>query len=311
MKPGALQPEVVQDLQEIDHRHLWRIASFGAIYAVSAAIAVAASQRLGGSWIGLAALIPLYVFAGAALHGISLFTHEGVHGALSPRPGWNRAIAIACALPVLQNYSAYKVLHLRHHADTGGGLDPDHYANYSQRNRMLFFMHWARLLVGYPVYIVAIPLMALKQGRLTDRLWTTFESLLLLGIAMGIVLSPIPWPWIVHGWLLPMVCINTMVNIRGMSQHTLLDEPIDSVRGTRTILTHPIVAYFMCNENYHLEHHLYPRVPWYNLPRLHRALRPGLEAERAPFIPSYWAFVKEFAVKSCVLWRGPTWPRTP
>ena len=35
--------------------------------------------------------------------------------------------------------------------------------------------------------------------------------------------------------------------------------------------------------NYHLEHHYFPRVPFYNLPRLHRALRPfydsvGLEA---------------------------------
>jgi fatty acid desaturase len=102
-----------------------------------------------------------------------------------------------------------------------------------------------------------------------------------------------------------MVAINTMVNIRGMSQHTLLEEPIHSIRGTRTILTRPLIAYFMCNENYHLEHHLYPRVPWYNLPRLHDALEPRLVEAGAPFISSYTAFLKEFAVKSLDLWRGP------
>ncbi len=42
-----------------------------------------------------------------------------------------------------------------------------------------------------------------------------------------------------------------MVNIRGMSQHTLLEHSDDDVLGTRTILTSPVVRFFMCNENFH------------------------------------------------------------
>jgi fatty acid desaturase len=95
-----------------------------------------------------------------------------------------------------------------------------------------------------------------------------------------------------------MLLINFMVNVRGMSQHTLLTECADEVRGTRSILTSRIVSFFMCNENLHLEHHLYPGVPWYHLPRVHAELRDELSARGAPYIGSYTAFVREFVWRS-------------
>jgi len=104
----------------------------------------------------------------------------------------------------------------------------------------------------------------------------------------------VPGAWLWYGWVVPMLFINTMVNIRGMSQHTLLEEADDEVRGTRTILTRPLVRYFMCNENYHLEHHLFPGVPWHHLPKVHEALEPELRRQGAPYIPSYASFVHEF-----------------
>ena len=91
-----------------------------------------------------------------------------------------------------------------------------------------------------------------------------------------------------------MLFINTMVNIRGMSQHTLLEHAQDEIQGTRSILTTPLVRFFMCNENYHLEHHLHPGVPWYGLPQLHQKLEPELRRRGAPYIRSYTAFVGEF-----------------
>jgi fatty acid desaturase len=194
---------------------------------------------------------------------------------------------------VLQNFAAYRVLHLKHHGDLGGPLDPDHYANYTGRPRLEAAMHWGRLLLGYPAYVSAIPFLGWQRGAARDRLFLSLETLAVLGLAAA------AWTWaphrlLLHGWLVPMLLINTLVNIRGMSQHTGLAEPTSPVRGSRTFLVGPVVEFFMCSENFHLEHHLFPRVPWYSLRALHAELRPRLEAERAPFTPGYLAFVRDF-----------------
>lgn len=282
----------------IEHRHLARIPLFMGLWAVGTAISVMAAASGGLALM----LLPFSVLlAAASLHGISLFTHEGVHGVLFRSRWANDALAAVCAWPVLQNFHAYRVLHLRHHAHLGAESDPDHYANYTRWTWGVFLMNWGRLLLGYPAYITAIPLLGFKHGHPRDRVGIGLE---LCAVALGLgTLFLLPWTLVLFGWLLPMVVINTLVNIRGMSQHTLLPDAQHPVRGSRTFLVNPVVQFFMCNENFHLEHHLYPGVPWYHLPFVHQQLAPELRAENAPFTPTYRAFVSTFIRES--LSRGP------
>lgn len=289
-------------LHRTDHRSLYRFASFVLLYAVSCAVIVTVTGAVSGPWSWLVC-IPFYLVAAGSLHGVSLFTHEAVHGVLSSNHAVNRAAGIACALPVMQNYSAYKVLHLRHHKHLGNEGDPDHYDNYSSWTWVVFSAHWIRLIVGYPIYLVMIPILGWRQGRPVDRRWILFEVALLGAAVAAVLWSPIGWSALLHCWLIPMIIINTFVNIRGMSQHTFLEEPDDPVQGTRSILTNAVTEYFMCNENYHLEHHLFPRVPWYNLKPLHGAIKQQLVERKAPFVRSYFEFVREFVRKS--------WARSP
>jgi fatty acid desaturase len=285
---------ILQNLHQ--SRHTYRLPVFIFLYLLSLSL-IWGGSTFQVEWNAFL-YFPIYLLAAASLHGISLFTHEGVHGVLSQSPAWNRLLSMLCALPVLQNYAAYRVLHLKHHTHLGQPGDPDRYKNYTQWSILEFLMHWGRLIIGYPVYIIAIPILGLQQGNWSDRFWIAIEMMLLMGGVWGILHLNIASEILIHAWLMPMILINFMVNVRGMSQHTLLEEEADLVRGTRSILTHPIVKFFMCNENYHLEHHLYPAVPWYNLPQLHQFIESELRSQQAPFIPSYTSFVREFVMTS-------------
>jgi fatty acid desaturase len=298
----VLANEAVKDLHRLDSRkNTLRLLIFGGAYFLAAWGAVSAAGSLHGVLFWICAP-PCWLLAGASLHGISLFTHEAVHGTLSKNRALNAVAGALCALPVWQNYSAYRVLHLKHHNDLGGEHDPDHYANYTRWTWGVFILNWLRLVIGYPVYITAIPLLGWKHGNGRSRLGIAAELLLCVAVSWTLF-HFLPVSWLLHAWLLPMVFINTMVNIRGMSQHTLLEHPDDEVLGTRSILTNGLVRFFMCNENFHLEHHLYPGIPWYRLPAAHSLLEPELRRRGAPFISSYSSFVMEFIRYS--FQRGP------
>ncbi len=298
-----LEADASRNFHQLSHgKSLLRFAAFLALYVIGSVGAEMLGQRF--SWF---VSIPCWILAGASLHGISLFTHEAVHGTLSRNKWVNGVLGALCAWPVWQNYSAYRVLHLEHHADLGGEHDPDHYSNYTRWTWGVFTLNWMRLLIGYPVYITAIPILGWKHGSWKARAGIAVEIVCCASLAW-LAWQTFPASWLLHAWLGPMLFINTMVNIRGMSQHTLLEHSDDEILGTRSILTGPIVRFFMCNENYHLEHHLYPGIPWYRLSSAHQLLEPELRRLGAPFISSYTSFVLHFIRHSFM--RGP-WSRTP
>ena len=65
----------------------------------------------------------------------------------------------------------------------------------------------------------------------------------------------------------------------GLLQHTgLADNVIDHRLNTRTVLMNPVSRFIYWNMNYHVEHHMFPMVPYHALPRLHAAIRHDLPA---------------------------------
>ena len=80
----------------------------------------------------------------------------------------------------------------------------------------------------------------------------------------------VPSTVLIWGWLAALPVVALMVQVRGLTQHGLTDRH-DALLSSRTVRPHPVVAFLLFNENYHLEHHLFPEVPSYHLPALHRA----------------------------------------
>lgn len=80
-------------------------------------------------------------------------------------------------------------------------------------------------------------------------------------------------------------------------QHAGLAEGVPDWRqNTRTVLMNPLNRLLVWNMGFHVEHHMYPTVPFYSLPALHTAMRSDCPR---PY-PSTWAAWREMVP---TLWR--------
>lgn len=84
--------------------------------------------------------------------------------------------------------------------------------------------------------------------------------------------------------LLPMMMIGLpslygrwLLFVLGSTQHAGLEEDLfDHRRTTRSVQMNPVVRFLYLNMNHHLEHHLFPSVPYHRLPELQERLSSQL-----------------------------------
>jgi len=69
----------------------------------------------------------------------------------------------------------------------------------------------------------------------------------------------------------------------------LADNVIDHRLNSRTVMMNPVSRFIYWNMNYHVEHHMFPMVPYHALPKLHAMIRHDLPAAN----PSIWAGYRE------------------
>ena len=76
----------------------------------------------------------------------------------------------------------------------------------------------------------------------------------------------------------------------GITQHAGLRENVlDHRYNTRTVYMNPVFRFLYLNMNYHVEHHLFPSVPYPALPELHAEIKDQL----APPLPNVWAAYRQ------------------
>jgi fatty acid desaturase len=65
--------------------------------------------------------------------------------------------------------------------------------------------------------------------------------------------------------------------LTGVLQHAgLADNVIDHRLNSRTVYMNPVSRFIYWNMNYHVEHHMFPMVPYHRLPALHARIKADL-----------------------------------
>ena len=90
----------------------------------------------------------------------------------------------------------------------------------------------------------------------------------------------------------------------GITQHAGMPEnTTDHRANTRTMYLSPLLRFLYVNMNYHIEHHMYPMVPFHALPALHQRIK----AETPPAYPGLWPALREVLTTLLRQRREPTY----
>ncbi|MEM7292852.1 MAG: fatty acid desaturase [Pseudomonadota bacterium] len=90
-------------------------------------------------------------------------------------------------------------------------------------------------------------------------------------IVIWAIITSSVWPILM--FLFPRVAGAPIHGIMLATQHIGFAQNVkDHRRTTRTMKLNPLMRFLYWNMNYHVEHHMYPQVPFHALPKLHNAI---------------------------------------
>jgi fatty acid desaturase len=101
------------------------------------------------------------------------------------------------------------------------------------------------------------------------RTWVLVYALL-IGSAVALQ----SWLPVLLVGLLPGMLGAWLYQFTGLTQHAGLPENVlDHRQNCRTVHMNPVLRFLYWNMNYHVEHHMFPMVPYHALPQLHEAIK--------------------------------------
>lgn len=222
--------------------------------------------------------IPLAVVQGFTIFNFTVLLHEVVHDAVfhGRNTPLNRWLGYLYSFPSGISASQFTRWHLDHHAELGSDHDdPKRFHLSPKINR-----RWYKLLYFTPALFVIYFRAAARETagyeaglrrRIAVERWLTIAFQ--LGIAATLWATGGPGV-LLRVYLVPIFLVFPVAFVLNrLGQHYDID-PDDPAKWSTLMKASWFWDYAFLFSNYHLEHHYFPRVPFYNLPRLHRALRP-------------------------------------
>lgn len=230
---------------------------------------------------------------------IFLFTleHECTHRTPFAHPGLNDWVGRACGFLILLPFEWFRYFHLAHHRWTNlPGQDPELEGGKPETRRA-----WVWHVSGLPYWIAAAKLMgalvigrgaaaylpkpALPRIRNEARVMVAGYGL----VALSLVFSPLLL-WV---WLLPVLLGQPFLRLYLLAEHGDCPPVANMFENTRTTFTTALVRFLAWNMPYHVEHHVYPAVPFHHLPALHGLMRAELQMTTEGYV----AFTKAYLAR--------------
>ncbi len=226
--------------------------------------------------------------------------HECGHGTAFRTPWMNDVVYNIASFMIMRNPVVWRWSHSRHHTDTYiVGRDPEIAVMrppvlfkvmlafvgvldaYDAMKKMLRYALTGRLTAEEETFM---PQSARGKAVLAARVWLAIYA---ATIALAVALQ---------SWL-PILLVGTPRLygawhhiMTGLLQHGgLADNVLDHRMNSRTVYMNPISRFVYWNMNYHIEHHMFPMVPYHALPKLHAMVKADMPEPSS----SQWAAYRD------------------
>lgn len=232
---------------------------------------------------------PVYLIAITVIatrqHALAVLMHDGAHYLQHRNRTVNNIVSnLFLSFPLLVSTDRYRRHHLLHHRYLNSDRDPDRDDGIAPGRRRTLFLLLAADIVGLTAirtlttmsYFSVLDALFKPNGSkdglppLERRLAVAFYAIVVVCMfAFGFY-----WHVLIL-WIVPMMSVlPPILRLRALAEHGACTST-NQLNSARTVDAGIIerMLFAPCNVNYHLEHHLYPSVPFYHLPALSRRLR--------------------------------------
>ena len=232
-----------------------------------------------GAWIALGwplwwALLPVQ---GVLISFLFTLEHEATHKTPFANEALNEWVGRVCGFLLLLPFTWFRYFHLAHHRWTNiAGRDPELAGGKPETLRA-----WLWHVSGVPFWVAGarliwtqargggaaeyLPAGAMDRVRVEAR-W------MLAGYAALLIL----WPGVVWVWVVPALLGQPVLRLYLLAEHGDCPQVANMFENTRTVFTDRLVRFLAWNMPYHAEHHVYPAVPFHQLPALHALMKAEL-----------------------------------
>ena len=261
---------------------------------------------LTGSLVWLA-LGSIWLWPAMFLHGVALtvpayaISHETAHGSAFKTRWLNEVVFWFSSLLYLEEPLHRRYTHTNHHTFTW------HVGKDSQMpfDTPMGIKDWLIEVSGFGLlrfHTLVIWQLATKQYTdimksvtpETEFSKMTLNARIMLAIYLIIAFLIIKGQlWLLWFLVLPRLLGAPIMLLFTLLQHVELEENSQSIlHSTRSFKTSWLGRFLYMNMNNHIEHHLYPQVPFYSLPKLADAINDQTPSPDNGFIKSNWDVFK-------------------
>lgn len=240
--------------------------------------------QAGSAWV----VVPFLIYG--VIYGSTSDSrwHESSHGTAFKTDWMNNVLYEIASFMVMRESTVWRWSHTRHHSDTIiVGRDPEIavprppdikgmiMAFFNLKTIPKYFRNVIRHAFGRMGAEEQTYLPESEHGKvfLRARIYLLIYAAVIAAAIASRSLLPLMFiglPNLYGAWLMP---------IYGNTQHAgLAENVLDHRLNCRTVYMNPLNRYLYWNMNYHVEHHMFPLVPYHNLPRLHELVKADLPA---------------------------------